>query len=283
MTGRQDAWIANIGTLRRARGRGVVGDGRLVRWPPSPPPDGATFCSTSIPTTPRAPPASTGPRFRAPPPVGDLRDRGHQPVGLTCRREAAASERAFPFPCYGRACSPSTGSSPGSRTRSAGRWSTTVATCWWWRAPAPARPPRSPPVSPASSPGTPPERVLLLTFSRRAAAELLRRAGQLCGADVAGRAWGGTFHAVANRLLRIHGRALGLTPPSPCSTRATPPTCSPSAGRSSTPTSGARPGPSGGPPARTRWPPSSAGASTPRRRCRGARRHFPGAGRSATS
>jgi DNA helicase-2/ATP-dependent DNA helicase PcrA len=60
--------------------------------------------------------------------------------------------------------------------------------------------------------GTPPERVLLLTFSRRAAAELLRRAGQLCGADVAGRAWGGTFHAVANRLLRIHGRSLGLDP-----------------------------------------------------------------------
>jgi DNA helicase II / ATP-dependent DNA helicase PcrA len=60
--------------------------------------------------------------------------------------------------------------------------------------------------------GTPPERILLLTFSRRAAAELLRRAGQLCGADVAGRAWGGTFHAVANRLLRVHGRALGLDP-----------------------------------------------------------------------
>jgi DNA helicase-2/ATP-dependent DNA helicase PcrA len=60
--------------------------------------------------------------------------------------------------------------------------------------------------------GTPPERILLLTFSRRAAAELLRRAGQLCGADVAGRAWGGTFHAVANRLLRLHGRALGLDP-----------------------------------------------------------------------
>jgi DNA helicase-2/ATP-dependent DNA helicase PcrA len=60
--------------------------------------------------------------------------------------------------------------------------------------------------------GTPPERVLLLTFSRRAAAELLRRAGQLCGADVAGRAWGGTFHAVANRLLRLHGRSLGLDP-----------------------------------------------------------------------
>jgi ATP-dependent DNA helicase UvrD/PcrA len=56
-----------------------------------------------------------------------------------------------------------------------------------------------------------PERVLLLTFSRRAARELLQRAGHLGGAD-AERVWGGTFHAVANRLLRIHGRALGLAP-----------------------------------------------------------------------
>ena len=60
--------------------------------------------------------------------------------------------------------------------------------------------------------GTLPERVLLLTFSRRAAAELVRRAGQLGGGDVAARAWGGTFHAVANRLLRLHGRSLGLDP-----------------------------------------------------------------------
>jgi DNA helicase-2/ATP-dependent DNA helicase PcrA len=60
--------------------------------------------------------------------------------------------------------------------------------------------------------GTPPERVLLLTFSRRAAAELLHRAEQLSGREVAAAAWGGTFHAVANRLLRRHGRALGLDP-----------------------------------------------------------------------
>src|SRR5690606_20560684 len=60
--------------------------------------------------------------------------------------------------------------------------------------------------------GTAPERILLLAFSRRDAAELLERAGQRCGADVARRAWGGTFHAVANRLLRLHGRALGLDP-----------------------------------------------------------------------
>ena len=133
--------------------------------------------------------------------------------------------------------------------------------------------------------GTPPERVLLLTFSRRAAAELLRRAGQLCGADVAGRAWGGTFHAVANRLLRIHGRALGLDPSftvldqgdaadllALCRAELDAHERGP-----------ARPE-RRGPPARTRWPPSSAGASTPRRRLSevldGTSR---GAGRSATS
>jgi DNA helicase-2/ATP-dependent DNA helicase PcrA len=56
------------------------------------------------------------------------------------------------------------------------------------------------------------ERILLLTFSRRAASELLRRAEAEAGHDVARRAWGGTFHAVANRLLRRHGWALGLDP-----------------------------------------------------------------------
>jgi len=59
--------------------------------------------------------------------------------------------------------------------------------------------------------GIPPERILMLTFSRRAAAELLSRAEQMTGESTAN-AWGGTFHAVANRLLRRHGRALGLEP-----------------------------------------------------------------------
>jgi DNA helicase-2/ATP-dependent DNA helicase PcrA len=58
--------------------------------------------------------------------------------------------------------------------------------------------------------GVPPERILLLTFSRRAAREMLTRAGQLAEAEGARRVWGGTFHAVANRLLRQHGAAVGL-------------------------------------------------------------------------
>lgn len=60
--------------------------------------------------------------------------------------------------------------------------------------------------------GVAPERILLLTFTRRAAAEMIRRAGRLCGETTAGRVWGGTFHAVANRLLRMYGRAIGLSP-----------------------------------------------------------------------
>jgi DNA helicase II / ATP-dependent DNA helicase PcrA len=58
--------------------------------------------------------------------------------------------------------------------------------------------------------GVPPERILLLTFTRRAAAEMVARAGKMSGSSGAGRVWGGTFHAIANRLLRIHGRAVGL-------------------------------------------------------------------------
>ena len=58
--------------------------------------------------------------------------------------------------------------------------------------------------------GVPPDRVLLVTFSRRAADELVRRLGHLVGADAARRVHCGTFHAVAHRLLRQHGDRLGL-------------------------------------------------------------------------
>lgn len=58
--------------------------------------------------------------------------------------------------------------------------------------------------------GVPPERLLLLTFTRRAAEEMLRRAGAVCR-FASGRVWSGTFHAIANRLLRMYGRALGLS------------------------------------------------------------------------
>ena len=60
--------------------------------------------------------------------------------------------------------------------------------------------------------GVPPERLLLLTFTRRAAEEMLARAATLCGArDAARRIWGGTFHAVAHRLISEHAASLGLS------------------------------------------------------------------------
>lgn len=58
--------------------------------------------------------------------------------------------------------------------------------------------------------GVPPERLLLVTFSRRAAEEMIRRAGQLTDVGVARRVHAGTFHAVAYRILRQHGAAVGL-------------------------------------------------------------------------
>jgi DNA helicase-2/ATP-dependent DNA helicase PcrA len=56
--------------------------------------------------------------------------------------------------------------------------------------------------------GVNPGRILLLTFTNRAAREMLERARDLVGDGVGG-LWGGTFHHMANRLLRRHADALG--------------------------------------------------------------------------
>src|SRR3954452_25463509 len=56
--------------------------------------------------------------------------------------------------------------------------------------------------------GVPSERVLLLTFTRRAAREMLARARGLVPASA--RVLGGTFHSVGHRLVRRHASALGL-------------------------------------------------------------------------
>ncbi|MEO8502519.1 MAG: ATP-dependent helicase [Acidobacteriota bacterium] len=64
--------------------------------------------------------------------------------------------------------------------------------------------------------GADPGRILLLTFTRRAAAEMTRRAEGLVSRVRGGSSgrlpWAGTFHSVANRLLRLHGAAVGLDP-----------------------------------------------------------------------
>src|SRR5262252_309558 len=68
--------------------------------------------------------------------------------------------------------------------------------------------------------GADPRRILLLTFSRRAAQEMTRRALRIAGGrparagsgDAAALPWAGTFHAIANRLLRQHAPEIGLDP-----------------------------------------------------------------------
>lgn len=57
--------------------------------------------------------------------------------------------------------------------------------------------------------GVRPERILLLTFTRRAAQEMLSRAERLVGGN-SRNVHGGTFHATAHRLLRRFGPAAGV-------------------------------------------------------------------------
>ncbi len=71
--------------------------------------------------------------------------------------------------------------------------------------------------------GVDPARILMLTFTRRAAQEMIRRAqsivsevmserGKLGDRSVASRlVWSGTFHAVGSRILRLFARHLGLS------------------------------------------------------------------------
>ena len=59
--------------------------------------------------------------------------------------------------------------------------------------------------------GVPPERILLLTFTNRAAREMLERAEKVVG-DAAQSIWSGTFHSICARFLRRYGRALGYQP-----------------------------------------------------------------------
>jgi DNA helicase-2/ATP-dependent DNA helicase PcrA len=66
--------------------------------------------------------------------------------------------------------------------------------------------------------GVDPRRVLLLTFSRRAAAEMMRRVERIAASAARGTArslaegldWAGTFHAIGARLLREYAQQIGL-------------------------------------------------------------------------
>jgi len=66
--------------------------------------------------------------------------------------------------------------------------------------------------------GADPGRILLMTFSRRAGAEMTRRAGRICSqvlgsnTDIMAEAltWAGTFHAIGARLLRDYAEQIGI-------------------------------------------------------------------------
>jgi DNA helicase-2/ATP-dependent DNA helicase PcrA len=68
--------------------------------------------------------------------------------------------------------------------------------------------------------GVDPRRILLLTFTRRAASEMTRRVDGILrrlrddGVRIPGgeAVWSGTFHAMATRLLRLHGQSIDLDP-----------------------------------------------------------------------
>jgi DNA helicase II / ATP-dependent DNA helicase PcrA len=56
--------------------------------------------------------------------------------------------------------------------------------------------------------GIPADRILLLTFTNKAAREMMRRVADLLGSELAD-LWGGTFHSIGARVLRRHAEVLG--------------------------------------------------------------------------
>ena len=57
--------------------------------------------------------------------------------------------------------------------------------------------------------GIPPDRILLLTFTNKAAGEMMRRVTELLG-QAQPLLWGGTFHSIGARILRTHAEVLGF-------------------------------------------------------------------------
>jgi DNA helicase-2/ATP-dependent DNA helicase PcrA len=57
--------------------------------------------------------------------------------------------------------------------------------------------------------GVPADRILLLTFTNKAAREMMRRVNDLLGSELQS-LWGGTFHSVGARILRRHAELLGF-------------------------------------------------------------------------
>ena len=58
--------------------------------------------------------------------------------------------------------------------------------------------------------GVPADRIFLLTFTNKAAKEMMGRVTDLIGRDMS-ELWGGTFHSIGHRVLRRHAEVLGFT------------------------------------------------------------------------
>ncbi len=58
--------------------------------------------------------------------------------------------------------------------------------------------------------GVSPQKILLATFTNRAAREMLKRVETLTGSQNVHKIWGGTFHRIANLILRRHAVSIGF-------------------------------------------------------------------------
>ncbi|MDL2215254.1 UvrD-helicase domain-containing protein [Dysgonomonas sp. OttesenSCG-928-M03] len=59
--------------------------------------------------------------------------------------------------------------------------------------------------------GLPPQNILALTFTNKAAREMKNRIGQLMGDNMSRRLWMGTFHSIFSRILRNEAEKIGFT------------------------------------------------------------------------
>ena len=98
----------------------------------------------------------------------------------------------------------------GAESRSSSRWSWPArGRCWSSPAPGSGKTRAlTYRVSRLIEDGVDPSDILLVTFTNKAAREMLSRVEQLVTIDTR-RIWGGTFHSIGNRLLRQHAEAIG--------------------------------------------------------------------------
>src|SRR5579864_7624589 len=183
----------------------------MTVWPPPPGPSGSRFCPAVRP--PGWPPLARrhGPDSRAGKPDDLLqRPRGSLCLPLLGRRGARIPETGLVmFVCVfdqrdildglneqqRRAVTHQGGPLLVLAGAGTGKTRTLVARAAWLR----------------DVQGVPASRILLLTFTRRAASDMLARAAS-AGKGSSERICGGTFHAIAHKIIRQHAESFSLPP-----------------------------------------------------------------------